>query len=81
MDDVRETLMLAREAAGINQADLARHLGITRQFLRDIEIGKRPFPTARLKDLPDEIRDVVIEAAIRDKKRAHARELKELARS
>lgn len=42
-----------REAAGLSKADLARILGVTRQFIGDVESGKRPFPKGLVAKLPE----------------------------
>ena len=42
-----------REAAGLSKSDLARILGVTRQFIQAIEDGKRSFPKGLVGKLPE----------------------------
>lgn len=42
-----------REAAGLTQSDLARILGVNRQFIYQVERGKRPFPKGLVGKLPE----------------------------
>jgi transcriptional regulator with XRE-family HTH domain len=54
----------AREAAGMTMAALARLLGVTRQFIWDVESDRRPFPPSQLEKLPPEMRDSIKGAMI-----------------
>lgn len=54
----------ARKAAGISQRALAGQLRISPSYLCDLEMGKRSFPLARVKDLPESIRRDVANAML-----------------
>jgi len=54
----------ARKAAGLTQKAVAEQLGISAQYLCDLELNRRPFPIARVKDLPPTIRSKVAAAML-----------------
>jgi predicted transcriptional regulator len=64
MSKVTDALRSARKEAGIRQRALASMLGITPQFLADIERGRRELMRRHYANLPDQIRRKVIAAAI-----------------
>jgi transcriptional regulator with XRE-family HTH domain len=66
MSKVTETLRKARIAANVSQRELAELIGLTPQFLSDIERGRREFPVQRLADLPNPIRTAVVKAALEE---------------
>ncbi len=56
-------LRKARREANLKQKDLASVLGLSPQFLSEIEHGGRRLPEDRYALLPHPIRDAVIDAA------------------
>lgn len=62
--EIGSILADARKAAGHSQKDVAEMLGISAQYLCDMELNRRPFPIARVKDLPPEIRSKVASAML-----------------
>jgi transcriptional regulator with XRE-family HTH domain len=66
MSRVTETLRNARIAAHVSQRELAERIGLTPQFLSDIERGRRELPVQRIVDLPDSIRGAVVRAALEE---------------
>jgi transcriptional regulator with XRE-family HTH domain len=61
---IGKTVAAAREAAGLSMAALARLLGVTRQFVWDIETDRKPFPETQLEKLPADMRDTIKSAMI-----------------
>ena len=59
-----EALRAARLAQGYSQTDLACVLGISLQYLNDIEMGRRRYVERLTDRLPDEIRREVTKAII-----------------
>ena len=60
--EIGTVLADARKRAGIAQKDLARMLGISPQYLSDMEQGRRAFGDKFLSDLPPEIHGEVRDA-------------------
>lgn len=56
METIGQAIRHARVKLRIQQRQLAAELGITPQYLADIEIGRREMPRARIADLPPAIR-------------------------
>lgn len=65
MSAITDTLRSARLAAGLSQREVAKALGITPQYLADLERGRRELPAARYAALPDPIREAVVHETIR----------------
>jgi transcriptional regulator with XRE-family HTH domain len=63
--DIGKILALARSAAGLSQAQMARDLGIVPSHLCDIESGRRSLPLKYVEHLPLAVRKPVA-AAMRD---------------
>ncbi len=61
-----EKLRIAREKAGISQADLARALGVGQPFVHRIERGIKPLPHDRLPLIPQPMYSAIIQALIDD---------------
>jgi DNA-binding XRE family transcriptional regulator len=55
-------LTTARHKAGLSQRDVAEAMGISPQYLCDLELNRRPFPVSRVKDLPNAVRPKVAAA-------------------
>ena len=66
MSYVSEAVRIARNELGMSRSELARMLGVTRVFMRDVEIGARKLPEERYSLLPEPIRRAVREARIRE---------------
>jgi transcriptional regulator with XRE-family HTH domain len=65
MSAITDVLRSARLAAGMSQVDVARALGITPQYLADLERGRRELPMARYGALPEPIRIAVVAETIK----------------
>lgn len=63
---VADALREAREAAGLTQRQIAEMLGITPQFVSDIENDRRALGEKYLPDLPPTIRTQVALAMMRE---------------
>jgi transcriptional regulator with XRE-family HTH domain len=59
-----QILATSRKAAGLSQRDLASALGISPQYLCDIETGRREVPWHLLGRLPQPIRAPIVRARI-----------------
>jgi transcriptional regulator with XRE-family HTH domain len=73
----RQALRRSRKALSISQRDLARTIGITPQYMGDIEFGRRSFPARRIEMLPLKIRRAFVTATV-DELRARIAELEKL---
>jgi transcriptional regulator with XRE-family HTH domain len=62
--DENELLSSNRRAAGIKQRDLAAAIGISPQYLSDLENGRREVPGPLLAKLPQPIRAPIVRARI-----------------
>jgi transcriptional regulator with XRE-family HTH domain len=63
MSRVTEALIEARKKAALSQRQVADALGISYQFMNDIERGRRPLGEQHYEKLPEAIRTAVIKAA------------------
>jgi transcriptional regulator with XRE-family HTH domain len=54
-----ELLRIWRLGAGLSLREMAEILGISHQFCREIELGTRKFPPARVSRLPDGVREMI----------------------
>jgi transcriptional regulator with XRE-family HTH domain len=68
------TLRTARLAAGLRQSELAEQMGISPQFLSDLEKGRRTFHDRYLDMLPEMIR-VSVAIAVKAEYEALARSI------
>lgn len=64
MTSIANALRDARFAAGLQQSDVARALGISPGYLSDMEHGNRPFLDKYLDALPEPMRRPVAKAVI-----------------
>ena len=62
--EIGTVLADARKAAGFQQNQLAKLLGISTSYLCDLEQNRRPLPIARLEGFPPEIRRRVASAML-----------------
>jgi len=70
---VADALRKSRVSAGLTQRQVAEMLGVTPQFMSDIEQGRRALGEKYLHKLPDAIRASVISAMVNEHKSAIAR--------
>jgi transcriptional regulator with XRE-family HTH domain len=68
MSAITDVLRSARLAAGLSQREVAAALGITPQYLADLERGRRELPIARYGALPEPIRNAVVGETIKHHK-------------
>lgn len=59
---VAAALRDARKAANMSQGDLSLLLGVSKQFLSRVELGRDPLPRSLYAKLPESIRWAVINA-------------------
>ncbi len=64
MSQITDALRDARRKAGLTQRDLAETLGLSPQFMNDVELGRRELPERHYPALPGPIRHAVVAAAI-----------------
>ncbi len=64
MSRITDALRDARRKAGLTQRDLAETLGLSPQFMNDVELGRRELPERHYHALPGPIRHAVVAAAI-----------------
>lgn len=69
METLGTALAAARKAIGMRQQALATLLGISSQYLCDIEMGRKVFPEALVPLLPETLRPVVVERLVAEHKR------------
>ncbi len=62
---IEETLRAVRKTAGLTQQQLADAVGLSPQYMNDIELGRRAFPVRLLDRLPLQIR-VAVASALAD---------------
>lgn len=75
MTTVSETLRAARDEAGMRQADLARALGVSPQFVSDVEHGRRNLPLRHYSRLPL----TILKAVVQTRRAELSAEMSELA--
>lgn len=61
---VAEAMRTMRRQAGLSQAEVGALLGVSPQFVSQIEAGRKRLSEARLRRLPDSMRSSVVLAAI-----------------
>lgn len=64
MSDIGFALRAGRIAAGLEQAKIAEILGLSPQFICDVESGRRSLNPAHFAKLPEPVRRSVVVAAI-----------------
>ena len=61
---ITAALIAARKAVGMTQRDLAAALGLSPQYVNDVEKGRNELAAIHYGKLPNGIREAVVDAAV-----------------